>query len=118
SVLSVLAGMAELDAADARQAVRQGEGVRFGRHGIGTPDRLLASQAAWRRGMLVVQDESLGAVIEALRPYRRGYLRISAPAAGSGSWARCPWTTPTPPWPRWRRPCPFRSATTAAGWSI
>lgn len=81
SVLSVLAGMAELDAADARQAVRQGEGVRFGRHGIGTPDRLLASQAAWRRGMLVVQDESLGAVIEALRPYRRGYLRISAPAA-------------------------------------
>src|SRR5690606_12864943 len=38
SVLSVLAGMAELDAAGARQAVRQGEGVRFGRHGIGTPD--------------------------------------------------------------------------------
>ncbi|MNT77877.1 fec operon regulator FecR [compost metagenome] len=31
--------------------------------------------------MLVVHDEPLGAVVDALRPYRRGFIRITPAAA-------------------------------------
>lgn len=36
---------------------------------------------AWVNGLLEVEDESLGAVIEALRPYRYGLIRVSTAAA-------------------------------------
>ena len=36
---------------------------------------------AWVNGLLEVEDESLGAVIEALRPYRYGLIRVSSAAA-------------------------------------
>lgn len=47
--------------------------------------QLLAGQSrrldAWMDGLLDVEDESLGAVVDALRPYRYGLLRISPAAA-------------------------------------
>jgi transmembrane sensor len=55
--------------------------VRFDAHGLGQPDAALADAAAWHDGMLVVHDEPLGAVVDALRPYRRGIIRITPEAA-------------------------------------
>jgi len=49
------------------------------------PFSVLASRAredAWLDGRLDVDDESLGAVVDALRPYRYGLLRVSPAAAG------------------------------------
>ncbi|MGY4534395.1 transmembrane sensor [Pseudomonas sp. TE3786] len=40
-----------------------------------------AREDAWLDGLLDVDDESLGAVIDALRPYRYGLLRVSPAAA-------------------------------------
>lgn len=37
--------------------------------------------AAWERGMLAVHDGTLGEVAAALRPYRRGFIRVSPAAA-------------------------------------
>lgn len=37
--------------------------------------------AAWQQGMLAVRDGTLGEVIEGLRPYRRGLIRLSPAAA-------------------------------------
>ncbi len=39
------------------------------------------AHAAWMRGVLDVRDQSLAEVIDALRPYWRGYLRVSPEAA-------------------------------------
>ncbi|MGJ7489356.1 DUF4880 domain-containing protein [Variovorax sp. ZT4R33] len=40
-----------------------------------------ADRAAWRDGMLAVRDWSLGEVIEALRAYHAGFIRVSESAA-------------------------------------
>lgn len=65
-----------------RQAVVvSGQALRFG------ADRLLPLSGdqshvdAWMQGRLDVENESLGAVIDALRPYRQGLLRVSKAAA-------------------------------------
>jgi transmembrane sensor len=39
------------------------------------------AEAAWASGRLEVQDRPLGEVVAALRPYRRGFLRVSPDAA-------------------------------------
>ncbi|MBS7777113.1 FecR family protein [Acidovorax sp. CCYZU-2555] len=48
---------------------------------IRADDRRAKEAAAWQHGMLLANDESLGDVIAALRPYRAGLLRISPEAA-------------------------------------
>ncbi|WEK07340.1 MAG: FecR family protein [Candidatus Pseudomonas colombiensis] len=56
-----------------------GQGAAFDGRRI---DRLPASQAsAWESGQLVVHDQPLGEVIDALRPYRRGVLRVNGEAS-------------------------------------
>ena len=61
--------------------VSSGQALRF------ASDRLLLLSGdqshvdAWMQGRLDVQNESLGAVVDALRPYRQGLLRISRAAA-------------------------------------
>lgn len=63
------------------QALLAGQTLRMRRDTL----QLLAGQSrrldAWLDGLLDVEDESLGAVVEALRPYRYGMLRISPAAA-------------------------------------
>lgn len=81
SVACVIEHSVEVRAAGQRRVLAAGEGARFGAHGIGAPDAALAEAAAWHDGMLVVRDQPLGEVVAALRPYRRGFLRISAKAA-------------------------------------
>ncbi|OCZ97501.1 Fe2+-dicitrate sensor protein [Achromobacter xylosoxidans] len=81
SVACVIEHSVEIRAAGQRRTLAAGEGARFGADGIGAPDAALAEAAAWQDGMLVVRDQPLGEVVAALRPYRRGFLRISAKAA-------------------------------------
>jgi transmembrane sensor len=62
--------------------VSSGQSLRLA---AGLPFSVLASRAredAWLDGRLDVDDESLGAVVDALRPYRYGLLRVSPAAAG------------------------------------
>jgi len=80
SLASVVEHSVDVRAGGQRRVLQAGQGVRFDRHGIGQPDAALADAAAWHGGMLVVHDEPLGAVVDALRPYRRGLIRIT-PAA-------------------------------------
>lgn len=49
-----------------------------------------ASAAAWEGGRVAVHDRPLGEVIEALRPYRAGFLRISPAAAALKVYASYP----------------------------
>lgn len=81
SVASVLEHSVEVRAGGQRLTLHTGEGVRFGAGGLGQPDVQLSDAAAWQGGMLVVHDEPLGAVVDALRPYRRGVIRITPEAA-------------------------------------
>ncbi|MFJ4387317.1 FecR domain-containing protein [Pseudomonas sp. NPDC089408] len=60
--------------------LQQGQAALLHNHGI---ERLSGEQlqrAAWLDGRLEVLDQPLRAVVEALRPYQRGYIRL-APAA-------------------------------------
>ncbi|ALM86107.1 FecR domain-containing protein [Bordetella sp. N] len=58
-----------------------GHALRFSANDVGPVRDASEDAAAWRQGMLFVRDEPLENVIESLRAYRRGWLRIS-PEAG------------------------------------
>ncbi|MDQ2185046.1 FecR domain-containing protein [Alcaligenaceae bacterium A4P071] len=70
-----------INAAGSRATVAAGMGLRFTRDSIAAPLAQLADLAAWRSGMLVARDIPLGDVIDAMRPYRRGLVRVSSNAA-------------------------------------
>lgn len=61
--------------------------IRAGERALFDADRVLALQptsdaeSAWTQGLLEVRDQPLGNVIESLRNYRRGIIRISPAAA-------------------------------------
>lgn len=59
----------------------EGESVWFDRAAIDQVQVGLTGKAAWLQGMLTVDDEPLDAVIDAIRPYRHGFIRISPEAA-------------------------------------
>ncbi len=60
----------------------EGRTARMTGHGGIEADTASADgRAAWQRGMLAVSDGSLGYVVEALRAYRPGMLRVSPAAA-------------------------------------
>jgi transmembrane sensor len=63
------------------RVLREGDAVWFDQRGIGAIQTGREGQAAWMNGMLSANDESLGDVIAALRPYRNGFVRVSATAA-------------------------------------
>ncbi|RMQ44336.1 hypothetical protein ALQ04_02221 [Pseudomonas cichorii] len=58
-----------------------GQGARLHGRRIHMLDPHLASENAWKDGLLEVHDQSLGEVIEALRDYHSGILRIAPDAA-------------------------------------
>lgn len=57
-----------------------GQGALLDAKGIQPLDPRRASASAWENGQLVVHDQPLGEVLDALRAYHRGWLRSSAPA--------------------------------------
>jgi len=71
-------------AGGAERTLREGEAARFSQARIGDVEAdaaAAASLASWERGMLSAHDRPLAELIEALRPYRRGFIRLS-PEAG------------------------------------
>ncbi|PYB76755.1 MULTISPECIES: FecR domain-containing protein [Pseudomonas] len=82
TVLSVQQGSVLLTAGQGDNRLLQaGQVVRFDRQRIDAQAASLWSRSTWAQGYLEVRDEPLGEVLEALRPYRAGLLRISPQAA-------------------------------------
>ncbi|NER64617.1 FecR family protein [Pseudomonas sp. MAFF212427] len=61
--------------------LRAGQGAWLDGHAVRPLDPRLARAAAWEDGMLEVHDRALGEVIDALRPYRHGWLQVTDEAA-------------------------------------
>lgn len=61
--------------------LRAGQGARLDGRQVQLLDPQLARAAAWEDGRLEVHDRNLGEVIDALRAYHPGWLRISDQAA-------------------------------------
>ncbi len=68
--------------AGAQHKLEQGATAWFDAGGITPVAQPLMAPAAWEHGLLQVRDQPLGAVIDALRPYQPGLIRVSAAAAG------------------------------------
>lgn len=64
-----------------QQILRQGEAAWLDAGGVRRVAGDLTGRAAWADGMLVANDEALAEVIAGLRPYRKGYIHLSAAAA-------------------------------------
>lgn len=65
-----------------RLRLEEGHSARFGAAGITPTDEAPDIASAWQRGMLEVHDQPLGDVVDALRTYRPGFIRV-APAAAA-----------------------------------
>lgn len=74
-----------------------------------------AFRADWVEGRLSVLDEPLAAVVDALRPYRAGLIRVSPAVRDLRVQGVFPWTTANAPLPHWRKPCQSASSATAPG---
>jgi transmembrane sensor len=61
--------------------LREGESVWFDQIRVDAAHTDMIDKASWAQGMLTINDESLGEVIETLRPYRQGVIRVSPEAA-------------------------------------
>ncbi|BEV14365.1 FecR family protein [Herbaspirillum sp. DW155] len=61
--------------------LRKGQAAWYHAAGVERINDNLSGRAAWADGMLVANEESLADVIAALRPYRKGFIRISPEAA-------------------------------------
>ncbi|OZI30940.1 hypothetical protein CAL29_23565 [Bordetella genomosp. 10] len=67
--------------AGAEETLREGEEAWFDATAISPPTQARRDAAAWEHGMLVARDEPLDGVIDALRPYYRGFIRVAPDAA-------------------------------------
>ena len=82
TVLSVQHGCVLLTAGQGdSRLLEAGQVVRFDGQRITEQTASLWSRMTWAQGYLDVRDEPLGEVVEALRPYRAGLLRISSQAS-------------------------------------
>lgn len=61
--------------------VESGQALRFDRQGGRFIEPSLHTRTDWLEGRIEMRDEPLGELVEALRPYRAGLLRISPEAA-------------------------------------
>lgn len=62
-------------------ALKAGQGARLDTLGLHPLPVSSTDPGAWVRGLLEVNDQSLGQVIDRLRPYRRGMLQVSDAAS-------------------------------------
>lgn len=65
-----------------RLQLQPGQDVAFDRFGFARVEALRSGDSAWVDGLLEVRDSPLSEVIEALRPYRHGVLRLDPAIAG------------------------------------
>ncbi|WP_347900936.1 FecR family protein [Pseudomonas purpurea] len=69
-------------ASGARHVAEAGDSVRFDEHGILAVERAKGHESAWTQGLLEARDRPLSEVIDSLRDYRRGIVRLSPEVAG------------------------------------
>ena len=81
SLALVLEHKVMLAAGQQQQSLSEGESAWFDSKGISPEREDMRSYAAWVDGVLDVRNQSLGDVVEALRAYRKDYLRVSPAAA-------------------------------------
>jgi len=85
SYVGMLEHSVEVTAAPAGQRLElpEGRAARFGARGVALVDdgSTPQSASAWQRGLLEVHDQPLGSVVQALRAYRAGFIRIAPEAA-------------------------------------
>lgn len=74
-------GTAQLRSQRQALALTNGQGARLDALGLHPLPVSPTDPGAWVRGLLEVSDQSLGQVIDSLRPYRRGVLQVSDAAA-------------------------------------
>lgn len=80
--LATLDAVAQLSPRGGRTySIEPRKSVLFDRRGVLVSDPVRAEQTAWLDGWLEVHNQPLAWVIEAIRPYRRGILRLD-PVAG------------------------------------
>jgi len=65
-----------------RLQLQKGQEVTFDRFSFGPVSSSRSSETAWVNGLLEVRDSPLSEVIDALRPYRSGVLRLDPAIAG------------------------------------
>lgn len=81
--VSALAGVLEISSQGGdRVQLRKGHAVNFDRVSIASVELLRSGEGAWVDGLLEVRDSPLSEVVDALRPYRRGVLRLDPAVAG------------------------------------
>ena len=73
--------LAPADAPAARQWLAPGQAAWITPTGTTPGTEAAPTAAAWQQGLFVVNDRPLGEVVDALRPYRHGLLRIAPEAA-------------------------------------
>ena len=64
-----------------RAMLQPGDVVRFSRESIKRISSSIAAGPSWPKGLFVASDVQLSTVIDALRPYYRGFIRITPDAA-------------------------------------
>ena len=64
-----------------RLQLAEGQGARFGTRGVARDPQAPEAASGWQRGLLEAHDQPLGEVVEALRAYHAGFIRISPRAA-------------------------------------
>ena len=64
-----------------RHTLAEGRSAQFDANGITLTDEAPTGIAAWQRGMLEAHDQTLGEVVQTLRAYRPGFVRITSDAA-------------------------------------
>ncbi|AZC38406.1 FecR domain-containing protein [Pseudomonas chlororaphis] len=70
-----------LTASGARQVVEAGESLRFDGQRLLLLERAKGHESAWTSGVFEVRDRPLSEVIDSLRGYRRGIIRLSPQVA-------------------------------------
>lgn len=82
SLVSMLEHSVEITTAQGRsQVLEQGRSARFGPAGIAEDATEPGTASAWQRGMLEAHDRPLGEIVQALRAYRTGFIRVAPRAA-------------------------------------
>jgi len=82
SLVVVLEHSVALQTGDgAQRTLREGQAAWMDGQRIEMAQQRMAHRASWAEGVLDVRDEPLGDVVAALRPWRKGLVRISPAAA-------------------------------------
>lgn len=82
SLVSMLEHSVQITTPEGRSlTLPQGRSARFGPQGIAEDATGPGTASAWQRGMLEAHDQPLGDVVQALRAYRAGFIRVAPRAA-------------------------------------